>query len=333
MTIRGGGNTLSDAHGIYTVFTNGCTIENLALYSCKYGLNLNHSWQFDISNVDAHGGTTDRCDIGVYMGPTTLINIDNAVTAYNTFATSTPAAMGPAGSPVTPTDTTSDAGRPPARPRSRPTDIDFGYTPSTASGGSSGGGSSTPQAPEYWDELIDKVREGEQAFEDYNQTVERGANAMADFFTSIADGSKSAKEAVADLLAQMAQVQMQRAFLTLASSGGTAGSIFGALGDALAVPSFAGGGTTGTGMRSGGVDGMGGFPAILHPNETVIDHTRGGAAGGASVVFNVDARGATADAAPAIEAALRRMTPQIVQQAVAASGKAMRSTKSFGNAR
>jgi hypothetical protein len=138
---------------------------------------------------------------------------------------------------------------------------------------------------------------------------------------------------VADLLAQMAQVQMQRAFLTLASSGGTAGSIFGALGDALAVPSFAGGGTTGTGMRSGGVDGMGGFPAILHPNETVIDHTRGGAAGGASVVFNVDARGATADAAPAIEAALRRMTPQIVQQAVAASGKAMRSTKSFGNAR
>ena len=83
MTIRGGGNTNANAHGIYTVFTNGCTIENIAIYSCKYGLNLNHSWQFDISNVDAHGGTTDRCDIGVYMGPTTLTNIDNAVTAYN----------------------------------------------------------------------------------------------------------------------------------------------------------------------------------------------------------------------------------------------------------
>jgi hypothetical protein len=83
MTIRGGGNTNANAHGIYTVFTNGCTIENIAIYSCKYGLNLNHSWQFDISNVDAHGGTTDRCDIGVYMGPTTLTNIDNAITAYN----------------------------------------------------------------------------------------------------------------------------------------------------------------------------------------------------------------------------------------------------------
>ena len=39
-------------------------------------------------------------------------------------------------------------------------------------------------------------------------------------------------------------------------------------------PSFAGGGYTGYGPRTGGLDGMGGFPAILHPNETVIDHTR-----------------------------------------------------------
>ncbi|AIM40784.1 tail length tape measure protein [Idiomarinaceae phage Phi1M2-2] len=39
-------------------------------------------------------------------------------------------------------------------------------------------------------------------------------------------------------------------------------------------PSFDGGGFTGRGARSGGVDGRGGFPAILHPNETVIDHTK-----------------------------------------------------------
>ena len=30
----------------------------------------------------------------------------------------------------------------------------------------------------------------------------------------------------------------------------------------------------GMGNRTGGVDG-GGFPAILHPNETVIDHKKG----------------------------------------------------------
>lgn len=45
-------------------------------------------------------------------------------------------------------------------------------------------------------------------------------------------------------------------------------------GFAQMLGSFAGGGFTGSGPRSGGVDGIGGFPAILHPNETVIDHTK-----------------------------------------------------------
>lgn len=38
--------------------------------------------------------------------------------------------------------------------------------------------------------------------------------------------------------------------------------------------SYLGGGYTGDGARSGGVDGKGGFPAILHPDETVIDHRK-----------------------------------------------------------
>ena len=38
--------------------------------------------------------------------------------------------------------------------------------------------------------------------------------------------------------------------------------------------SFDGGGYTGGGSRSGGVDGKGGFYAIMHPQETVIDHTK-----------------------------------------------------------
>lgn len=45
---------------------------------------------------------------------------------------------------------------------------------------------------------------------------------------------------------------------------------------AQTAASFEGGGFTGRGARSGGVDGKGGFPAILHPNETVIDHEGGG---------------------------------------------------------
>lgn len=42
---------------------------------------------------------------------------------------------------------------------------------------------------------------------------------------------------------------------------------------------FEGGGFTGSGSRSGGMDGKGGFMAMLHPNETVIDHTKGSSMG------------------------------------------------------
>jgi len=48
----------------------------------------------------------------------------------------------------------------------------------------------------------------------------------------------------------------------------------------VSVPSFAGGGYTGNAPRSGGLDGQGGFMAMLHPRETVIDHARTGAGGG-----------------------------------------------------
>lgn len=48
-----------------------------------------------------------------------------------------------------------------------------------------------------------------------------------------------------------------------------------ALAKSLAIPSFEGGGFTGRGGRSGGMDGRGGFLSMLHPNETVIDNTKG----------------------------------------------------------
>jgi len=53
-----------------------------------------------------------------------------------------------------------------------------------------------------------------------------------------------------------------------------------------------GGGYTGNGARAGGLDGKGGFMAMVHPNETVIDHTKGQGMG-ATVNFNIS----TVDAA------------------------------------
>lgn len=66
-----------------------------------------------------------------------------------------------------------------------------------------------------------------------------------------------------------------------ASSGGGQGSLLAAL------MSFDGGGYTGPGARAGGLDGKGGFMAMLHPNETVLDHSKGqGAAQPITVVQN-----------------------------------------------
>ena len=55
-----------------------------------------------------------------------------------------------------------------------------------------------------------------------------------------------------------------------------------------AAASFDGGGFTGMGARAGGLDGKGGFPAILHPNETVIDHSKGQSMG-TNVTINIQA--------------------------------------------
>jgi hypothetical protein len=79
--------------------------------------------------------------------------------------------------------------------------------------------------------------------------------------------------------------------------------------------SFAGGGFTGRGARSGGVDGKGGFPAVLHPNETVVDHTKGQQTGGASVVQNFNI---TTGVQQTVRAEIMNMMPQIAEAAKAA---------------
>lgn len=51
------------------------------------------------------------------------------------------------------------------------------------------------------------------------------------------------------------------------------------------IPSFDGGGFTGYGPASGGLDGRGGKLAVLHPNETILDHSKG--QGGLTMNFNI----------------------------------------------
>ena len=132
-------------------------------------------------------------------------------------------------------------------------------------------------------------------------------NSMKKFEDSIIDGLKNGKLAFKDfadyVVEQLLRVAIQQMvvaqivdpfrkflggfdlFSGSSSSGGATGGTGGG-------GSFAGGGYTGMGARAGGIDGKGGFPAILHPNETVIDHTKGQNMG-ATVNFNIS----TVDAA------------------------------------
>jgi hypothetical protein len=81
----------------------------------------------------------------------------------------------------------------------------------------------------------------------------------------------------------------------------------------IKAQSFDGGGFTGSGSRSGGIDGKGGFPAVLHPNETVVDHTKGqGGMGGITIINNIDAKGADASVDMKIRAAMQQTSQQTV---------------------
>ena len=73
------------------------------------------------------------------------------------------------------------------------------------------------------------------------------------------------------------------------------------------LASFEGGGHVGGRSRSGGMDNKGGVLAMLHPNESVIDHTKG-QSGGITIINNIDAGGAGADVDMKIRQAVTQAT-------------------------
>lgn len=80
---------------------------------------------------------------------------------------------------------------------------------------------------------------------------------------------------------------------------------------------FEGGGFTGSGVRSGGLDGKGGFMAMLHPQETVIDHTRGQSSGSQityAPVIQIDSRTDRREIAELVDRSLRSNNAQLIDQ-------------------
>jgi len=149
------------------------------------------------------------------------------------------------------------------------------------------------------DGLNEAAGESKSLFGDLKSASEQWSRSFAD---SLVEGGLNFENFANGILKQLQKIALEKAFAPVFgefASGltklfqpstieGSTASLFGG------APSANGGGFTGSGPRSGGVDGIGGFPAILHPNETVIDHTKGQKSGNSmNIVVNVDASGSS----------------------------------------
>ena len=151
---------------------------------------------------------------------------------------------------------------------------------------------------------------------------------MKKFEDTLVSGLKNGKlefKAFADFaIEQLLRIAIQEVIVKRLTN--TFGSFFSAFGspskDKISSNGgggYDGGGFTGAGIRAGGVDGKGGFPAILHPNETVVDIALNIIGGTSTVNFNIS----TVDAAgfDQLLASRKGMITSIINQAMNSRGK------------
>lgn len=148
------------------------------------------------------------------------------------------------------------------------------------SGGTSGGGvaGAMEDAAEKSKDLGDSIKltglEVGNVWTDSMQTI---GSAIDQF---VETGKLNFKDLGNSILQSIASAAIKNAINSLFSltTGGSSGSTGNLVGSILKIfggtTSFEGGGYTGAGPRSGGLDGRGGMLAMVHPNETVIDHEK-----------------------------------------------------------
>lgn len=159
---------------------------------------------------------------------------------------------------------------------------------------------------EWKDSIIDAAMGGSNAMDAFTNSIKRAALEYLLFGQGMFAGGGGIGGAI--------------------GGGGSFGGLLGSLVGGLL--GFEGGGYTGNGARSGGVDGKGGYPAIVHPQETIIDHTKGqrpSVGGGSGETFNIYVSGARGNSE------IREMVSEGIQQArgsIAAQGANM-AQKSF----
>jgi hypothetical protein len=170
------------------------------------------------------------------------------------------------------------------------------------------------------------------------KTIEQS---LSQGFMSIISGTQSTsdafKEMARKIIEQLYEILVVQQIVGQYTPGvdGAAGTGTGLVGTIMNVGSsllgFEGGGYTGGGSRSGGVDGRGGFAAILHPQETVIDHTRGQSSGGSGITVNQTIN-VTTGVQQTVRAEMMTLLPRIVEASKAGVMDARKRGGSFAAA-
>ena len=173
------------------------------------------------------------------------------------------------------------------------------------------------------------------------ETIE---SSMEGAFMSLVDGTSSAKDAFRNMASSIIK-ELYRIFVVKQITGfisNAIGNMFGpgmttgtplqvpsGSGASLLPPGYSGGGYTGNGARAGGLDGKGGFMAMMHPRETVVDHTKGQSMGG--VVVNQTINVSTG-VQQTVRTEIKSLMPQIAESAKSAVVDAKRRGGSYGRA-
>jgi len=200
--------------------------------------------------------------------------------------------------------------------------------------------------------VVEDVEDMRLAFENWQEKIgdidlamqelaQKGMNKFTDAFTDAITGAKNfgdamrdmAKSVVDSLIKMLVQYYITKPLFDAITGsfggGGNANPSGNASGTNLGGSrSFNGGGFTGMGSRSGGVDGKGGFNAILHPNETVIDHTKGQSSG----VVVQQTINVTTGVQQTVRAEIVQLMPQIAQAAKGAVADARLRGGNFSKA-
>jgi hypothetical protein len=200
--------------------------------------------------------------------------------------------------------------------------------------------------------VVEDVEDMRLAFENWQEKIgdidlamqdlaQQGMNKFTDAFTDAITGAKNfsdamrdmAKSVVDSLIKMLVQYYITKplfdAITGMFGGGGNANAAGNAAGTNLGGSmSMDGGGFTGYGSRSGGVDGKGGFNAILHPNETVIDHTKGQSSG----VVVQQTINVTTGVQQTVRAEIVQLMPQIAQAAKGAVADARLRGGNFSKA-